>query len=120
MPAPRYQGFGGPVKTSPVQTGDQSNATSQLGEVVPVPGGPVSHIVGPNGSVANITQQGHLLHKGYILRWVEQRPDGSIATRTLGRGTGFFGTLNDFAGRRMFDDLDKRATRVYNYRESNR
>jgi len=120
MPAPRYQGFGGPVKDGPVQTGDTSNATSQIGEVIPVPGGPVSHIVGESGSVANLTQQGHLLHRGYIIRWTEQRADGSIVMRTLGRGTGFGGGVNNFSGRRIFRDLDSRAQRVYNYREANR
>lgn len=115
MPAPNRDWLGGPLKELPVQDGEISNATTQLWLVIPVPGGDVAHIVGTDGSVANVTGEGHVLNPGYIIRWPEQLPDGSVQMNTLGRGTGILPRLNDFSGRRIFRDLDSRLTRVYNF-----
>lgn len=76
-------------------------------------GGSVEHGVdAANGAVVNITRPGHILHPGYIVRWSEQNPGGSVQMRTLGRVTTILSGPNDYFGRRFFDDQDRRIQRV--------
>jgi len=88
-------------------------------EVVPMFGGTVEHGVdAANGAVVNMTRPGHILHPGYIVRWSEQNPDGSVQMRTLGRGTTILSAPNDYFGRRLFDDQDRRIQRTYIYEQA--
>lgn len=117
--APTSPYHGGPIQDEQIQTGDTNYASGVLVEVVPMFGGTVEHGVdAANGAVVNITRPGHILHPGYIVRWSEQNPDGSVQMRTLGRGTTILSGPNDYFGRRLFDDQDRRIQRTYIYEQA--
>lgn len=117
--APQYA-YDKPQRSRPVESGDESELSIDHGVIFPfadtrkllgggidMPGGMVTHYVDPQtGALANVTQPNHRLYPGYILRWVEQLPDGSFVLHTLGRGLGFHARLNEQAGARMFTDVD--------------
>ena len=111
-PAPSYDD---PEKTAPVKTGDTSIVWTWTrlddfpfyGNPAPLPGGRVSHYVDrATGAVVNIADTLHLLEPGYIIRWVEDKKDGTFIIHTLGRGTGYAGDLNETLGPRLFNDMD--------------
>lgn len=101
-------------RDSPVQTGDVTFDVAAApkgahGFPMPLPGGAVSHRVDPStGALANITTSAHTLNPGYIIRWTQALPNGTVLSHTLGRGTGGTPRLNEFYGPRLFNDLDRK------------
>lgn len=58
------------------------------------------------GALVNMTTALHPLNPGYIVRWASCERDGTFIIHTLGRGTGYFGPINETWGPSMFFDLD--------------
>jgi hypothetical protein len=111
-PAPQSS-YERPQHSGPVRPGDTSwvSSTPQVdlmfGERTYLPGGYVSHDVdGYTGAVANITTGNHILVPGFIIRWVEDRGDGSFVIHTLGAGMGLGQYFNETLGPRLFSDMD--------------
>jgi hypothetical protein len=111
-PAPQAS-YDVPRHNGPVRPGDRSWVSSKpkfdvlLGRREYMPGGWVTHDVdGYTGAVANITTGMHLLVPGFIIRWVEDRGDGSFVLHTLGAGMGLAQYFNETLGPRLFSDMD--------------
>lgn len=103
----------GPWRNRPVRTDDWTWVWSipllpGTNVRVPLPGGYVYHYVDPRtGALVNMTTAGHPLNPGYIIRWVTCERDGTFTVHTLGRGTGYFGIINEGVGPSIFSDLDE-------------
>ncbi|MBI1213983.1 MAG: hypothetical protein GC190_21180 [Alphaproteobacteria bacterium] len=111
-PAPQAS-YERPQHSGPVRPGDTSWVSStprvdvMFGERTYLPGGYVSHDVdGYTGAIANITTGNHILVPGFIIRWVEDRGDGSFVIHTLGAGMGLGQYFNETLGPRLFSDMD--------------
>jgi len=129
-PAPTRQGR----RDQPVMEGNrswiQAFPETAHGPRVPIPGGWATHYVDAKSkALANATDPlrvdpatfkyynpqhpavvfsgGHVLHPGYIVRWLSVLA-GSVISNTLGRGIGFFPRNNEVLGVRIFHDLDLR------------
>jgi hypothetical protein len=127
-PAPTRQGR----RNQPVMEGNRSwieaFPESAHGPRVPLPGGWVTHYVdAQSNALANapvplrldpasfkdpqhpalVFSGGHVLHPGYIVRWLSIMA-GFVISNTLGRGIGGFPRENEFYGVRIFHDLDLR------------
>lgn len=67
--------------------------------------GLVSHLVSADGTiVVNITQPGHMLYPGYVIRQVYERA-GTVYMRTTGEGTGDYAGLNNFFSRPLWNNI---------------
>jgi hypothetical protein len=107
-PAPTIQGR----RSEPVREGERSLAMAApvgpSGIRVPLPGGIVTHYVAPEArALINATGRMHVLHPGYIVRWLEMWGP-VIVSCTLGRGVGITPELNQVYGVRIFYELDQR------------
>lgn len=66
----------------------------------------VHYVDEATGAIANVTTDNHVLHPGYIVRWIEPLPNGCFVIHTLGRGLGQLPRYNESYGAGMFTDLD--------------
>jgi hypothetical protein len=121
-PAPTREGR----RSSPVNEGETSFAFANVniahGPRLPMPGGYVKHYLDMGSrALANATIQGrHVLHPGYIIRFITALGPGIMST-TIGRGIGAFASNNVVYGVRMFHELDQRIkSRVMANSMSNR
>ena len=100
------------ARSRPIVGGERSTAAGPVtigrwGPWIPLYGGPVRHYVDQrNYALINVTEGGHVLHPGYIMRWIE-RAGGSILSHTVGRGVGRMARTNENMGTEIFDDLDE-------------
>lgn len=107
-PAPTIGGR----RDAPVREGDTSLAMAAPrgahGFRVPLPGGMVTHYLDAGShALINATQFMHVLHPGYIVRWLSSWGP-VIVSNTLGRGVGITPRMNEFYGVRIFHELDQR------------
>jgi hypothetical protein len=106
-PAPTMTGR----RPGPVREGDRSIAATTARGVTGLPlflpGGFVVHYVESAArALANATTSVHLLHPGYIIRWVSAWGP-ALVSNTLGRGIGRLPEANIIYGARMFHELDQ-------------
>lgn len=106
-PAPTLGGR----RDEPVRTGERSVAMaaprSGIGIRIPLPGGSVTHYVDHRiKALINATNPMHVLHPGYIVRWLSVR-GVMTASNTLGRGIGWTPRVNEYFGVRIFSELDE-------------
>jgi hypothetical protein len=100
------------TRDQPIQGGERSLAAGGVtigrhGPWVPLYGGPVLHFVDRrNYALMNVTERGHVLHPGYIMRWIE-RAGAAVFCHTVGRGVGPMAGTNETLGTEIFDDLDE-------------
>ena len=97
-PAPS---FGIENKSIPVTTGSQST--------VPLIGTVTHYVVPGENIIVNVTNPGHLLHPGIVVRELYSESSGVYYTNDVGVGTGSFSTLNTL----LADDTwQKNADRI--------
>ncbi|MCR9159047.1 MAG: hypothetical protein ACE37F_10010 [Nannocystaceae bacterium] len=100
------------TRARPIVGGERSTAAGGVtigrhGPWLPLYGGPVRHYVDRrNFALINVTERGHVLHPGYIMRWIE-RAGASVLSHTVGRGVGPMARTNERMGTEIFDDLDE-------------
>lgn len=113
FPAPKHDGLipsrSLDLYDRPINTGDTTEVlyagTNNLAGIGSE-GGFVSHYVYPEHNIViNVTQAGHVLHPGIVVRQIEVR-DGLIYVRTEGIGVGDFAALNNSADVTVFFPMD--------------
>jgi len=78
----------------------------------------ISQYLSPNGEVLiNGTNDDHILHDGYIMRWISRDGSGNVRIMTYGEGvnsSAFWSAVNTLGGGTLFEGLGQaNADNVY-------